>query len=232
MRPRTTSSALASVVCGAFIVCGALVLAGCGSDGTTAEAPPSTAPALTTTSTASAAGLATLLDDVAPEVADAHADEGSTTTTATVPDGGRGQGYVHSAGALAVLGDDPGLDAKALECFHADLSACDDLYVGSPDGSLYEAYGATCGARLDAPTNRLCVDVLVPAADDPTGLGDDEFLDALAEQCFAGDLLDCDLLYAESDTGSQYEAYGGSCGRRTELTEEGCAEVLLGERSR
>ena len=81
------------------------------------------------------------------------------------------------------------------------------------------------GARLDAPTNRLCVDVLLPPADNPAGLGDDVFLDALAEQCFAGDLLDCDLLYAQADTGSQHEAYGGSCGRRIE-TDQDCTDAL------
>lgn len=203
----------------------AAALVGCGSDGddagdamaTTTTSPAAPAPA--------AEGLATLLDEAAPAVAAAHAGPGATTTTAVVDPSGD-QGYEHGAGALRVLGDDPELDAKALDCFQADLTACDDLYVGSPDGSLYEVYGATCGARLDAPTNRLCVDVLLPPAGDPTGLGDDVFLDALAEQCFAGDLLDCDLLYAQADTGSQYEAYGGSCGRRIE-TEEDCAAALL-----
>lgn len=197
----------------------ATVLGGCGSDDDAA------APATTTTAR-SAPGLMTLLDEVAPEVADARADAGATTTTAVAtPDDG--PGYEHTAAALAVLGDDPELDAKALACFHADLTACDDLYVGSPDGSLYEVYGATCGARLDEPTNRLCVDVLVPPAEDPSGLSDDEFLDALAAQCFDGDLFDCDLLFAEADEGSQYEAYGASCGRRVEATEAPCADVLL-----
>ena len=49
---------------------------------------------------------------------------------------------------------------------------------------------------------------------------------ALADQCFAGDLLDCDILYAQADAGSQYEAYGSSCGRRIETTED-CTEALL-----
>lgn len=197
----------------------AVLLAACGSD-------DAAAPRATTTTAGDAPGLVTLLDDAAPAIAEAQADDGATTTTAAAPAPDDGAGYDHTAAALAALGDDPDLDAKALACFHADLTACDDLYVGSPDGSLYEAYGATCGARIDEPTNRLCVDVLVPPADDPTGLGDDEFLDALAAQCFAGDLFDCDLLFAEADEGSQYEAYGASCGRRVEPTEEPCEDLL------
>lgn len=198
-------------------------LGACGSDEDASDADGSA----TTTSTAAGAparALVALLDDVAPEVEAARAAPGSTSTTAAVPTGR--QGYEHGVAALRGLGDDPDLDAKALDCHQADLTACDDLYVASPDGSLYEIYGATCGARIDAPTNRLCVDVLLPAADDPTGLGDDVFLDALAEQCHAGDLLDCDLLYAAADAGSQYEAYGATCGRRIE-TEDECPAALL-----
>lgn len=199
-------------------------LGACGSDGDDQQAD---ARASTTSTTAgvAGAGLVALLDDVAPEVAAAQPAPGSTSTTAAASPHD-GQGYEHGVSALRGLGDDPDLDAKALDCHQADLTACDDLYVASPDGSLYEVYGATCGARIDAPTNRLCVDVLLPVADDPTGLGDDAFLDALAAQCHAGDLLECDLLYAAADTGSQYEAYGATCGRRIE-TDEDCTAALL-----
>lgn len=201
------------------------LLAGCGSDGDDPEGSPAS-----TTVVEGAGQLATLLDEVDPPAEPGSGTTIPTTSSVPVPSGGddsSSQGYAHTASALNALGDDPLLDAKALDCFHGDLTACDDLYVGSPNGSLYEAYGATCGARVDEPTNRLCVDVLLPSADDPTGLGDDEFLDALAAQCYAGDVFDCDLLYAEADTGSQYEAYGASCGRRIEATDEDCVDALL-----
>ncbi|HMQ25567.1 MAG TPA: hypothetical protein PKA98_06240 [Acidimicrobiales bacterium] len=199
----------------------ALLAVGCGSDDDAAS------PA-TTTTTRSAPALRSLLEEVAPEVEEARAEgDGATTTTAPTSAPPEGSGFEHTAAALRALGDSPELDAKALACFHADLTACDDLYVGSPDGSLYEVYGATCGARLDQPTNRLCVDVLVPRAEEPDGLGGDEFLDALARQCADGDLFDCDLLFAEADEGSSYEAYGATCGRRVEATDEPCADVLL-----
>lgn len=216
----------AAVVVAGLVVSAGAVLGACGSDaGGDGERAAGREPTTSTTAGAPAGGLVALLDDVAPEVAAAQPAPGSTSTTASVS-AGEGQGYEHGIGALRGLGDDPDLDAKALDCHQADLTACDDLYVASPDGSLYEVYGATCGARIDAPTNRLCVDVLLPTADDPTGLGDDAFLDALAAQCHAGDLLDCDLLYAAAESGSQYEAYGATCGRRIE-TDEDCTTALL-----
>lgn len=214
------------VVAGLVVLSAGAVLGACGSDaGGDGERAAGREPTTSTTAGAPTGGLVALLDDVAPEVAAAQPAPGSTSTTASVS-AGEGQGYEHGIGALRGLGDDPDLDAKALDCHQADLTACDDLYVASPDGSLYEVYGATCGARIDAPTNRLCVDVLLPTADDPTGLGDDAFLDALAAQCHAGDLLDCDLLYAAAESGSQYEAYGATCGRRIE-TDEDCTTALL-----
>ena len=203
-----------------FALVAGVLFPGCGSDASSAGAP-STSETTSSAPEAEVDGLLTLLDDVAPEVAAAGA--GTTTTTATLPPGS--EGYPHSAAALAALGDDARLDDLALDCYQADLTACDDLFVAGPAGSLYEVYGATCGARIDQPTNRLCVDVLLPAGDEPTGLGDDAFANALAEQCYAGDLLDCDLLYASADRGSQYEAYGATCGRRLD-TEDDCTAAV------
>jgi hypothetical protein len=134
------------------------------------------------------------------------------------------EGFEHSTGALRVLGDDPHLTDLAVDCHQGDLSACDDLYAESPDGSLYEAYGATCGARINEPTHQLCGDVLVGVPDPVPSTGDD-FLDELARQCAAGDLVDCDLLYAEADTNSEAERYGATCGGRLE-TEEDCADLV------
>ena len=55
-----------------------------------------------------------------------------------------------------------------------------------------------------------------PAATrEPTGLGDDAFLDRLAQQCHDGTMSACDSLYDDSDIGSAYEEYGDTCaGRR------------------
>lgn len=34
-------------------------------------------------------------------------------------------------------------------CANGDMYSCDDLYVISPAGSNYEAFGATCGGRFE-----------------------------------------------------------------------------------
>ena len=54
------------------------------------------------------------------------------------------------------LGDDDALDALALDCFGGDLLACDHLFLQSPVGSEYEAYGDTCGGRQEAGTENYC----------------------------------------------------------------------------
>lgn len=48
----------------------------------------------------------------------------------------------------------------------------------------------------------------------PEDLGDDDFMDGLADSCFSGVLGDCDYLYRVSAVGSDYEAYGATCGGR------------------
>ena len=151
-----------------------------------------------------------------------QAPDASAAPPSTLGDGA--QGFEHSTAALRVLGDDPELDGLAVDCHQGDLSSCDDLYVGSPHGSLYEAYGATCGARIDQATNRLCGDVLLGVPDDPPPTGDD-FLDELARQCAAGDMVDCDLLYAEAETNSEAESYGATCGGRLE-TDQDCRQLV------
>lgn len=161
------------------------------------------------------------LQGLLTDVADAPTDVTAPPTTL----GEGAQGFDHSLAALRVLGDDPVLDEVAVDCFQGDLSSCDDLYVGSPDGSLYEVYGATCGARIDQPTHSLCADVLVGIPDDPPFTGGDAFLDELARQCAAGDMVDCDLLYAEADTNSEAERYGATCGGRLE-TDLDCRQLV------
>jgi hypothetical protein len=58
-------------------------------------------------------------------------------------------------------------------------------------------------------------DVEVPDPEEFGELGDDPQLDLLAEECFDGDPSSCDDLYRDSDVGSDYEEYGGTCGGRT-----------------
>lgn len=63
--------------------------------------------------------------------------------------------------APVVLGDDPVLNQLAQSCFEGDMGACDDLFLQSPAASDYEAYGNTCGGRVDEADvdQRYCVDI-------------------------------------------------------------------------
>lgn len=77
--------------------------------------------------------------------------------------GDRGDGF----GSCAILGgatvpatdgsfgSDAALDLLWGECETGSMEACDDLYMASPIGSDYEAFGAACGGRGDA--NGECV---------------------------------------------------------------------------
>jgi hypothetical protein len=47
------------------------------------------------------------------------------------------------------------------------------------------------------------------------GYGDNPELDALWDRCEAGDGQACDDLFLDSESGSEYEQFGDTCGRRT-----------------
>jgi TIR domain len=54
-----------------------------------------------------------------------------------------------------IYGDDATLDDLTDACTEGDWVACDDLYFSSESGSAYEAWGATCGDRVDS-VNGFC----------------------------------------------------------------------------
>jgi serine/threonine protein kinase len=57
--------------------------------------------------------------------------------------------------------------------------------------------------------------VFLPEADAPDDFGDDTF-NALAGTCEAGDLVTCDILWLQTEVGSDEEEYGATCGGRTD----------------
>jgi hypothetical protein len=69
----------------------------------------------------------------------------------------------------------------------------------------------------DTPSN-------IPAAtEEPTGLGDDEGFNALAEDCYDGDMQACDDLYNRAEDDSAYRRYGDTCaGRQPAGTRQFC----------
>ncbi len=56
--------------------------------------------------------------------------------------------------------DDPTFEALADDCFAGDGAACDELYFTTPVDSIEEAYGETCGGRLDTPQAGFCAQLL------------------------------------------------------------------------
>ena len=66
-----------------------------------------------------------------------------------------------------------------------------------------------------------------PATEEPDGLGDDAGFDALAEDCFDGDMQACDDLYNRAEDDSAYRRYGDTCaGRQPEGTRQFCTATF------
>ena len=132
-------------------------------------------------------------------------------------------------GSLTPSGDygsDPELDALYDACADEDWEACDDLYIESPLGSEYEEFGDTCGGRTNGGT--LCTTEFFEGSEGSEGsqgsggtdpeantYGDDPALDALWEECEAGDGVACDDLYLAAPIGSEYQEFGDTCGGTT-----------------
>jgi len=126
-------------------------------------------------------------------------------------------------------GDNATLDALWDACAASDWQACDDLYMQSGLGTEYESFGDTCGNRTDGSAD--CVVAFGGAVDSSNtsgnSYGDNTYLDGLWDACTAEDWQACDDLYAQSDIGSGYEAYGDTCGNRyTAGTENLCVDVM------
>ncbi len=120
-------------------------------------------------------------------------------------------------------GDNATLDTLWDDCEAGDGEACDTLYFTSPVGSEYETFGSTCGNRFeDSGVGRACESELTGdgssgsggATADGDARGDDPALDALWDDCEAGDGEACDTLYLTSPIFSEYETFGSTCGNR------------------
>jgi hypothetical protein len=62
---------------------------------------------------------------------------------------------------------------------------------------------------------------------EPTGLGTDVALDALAQSCYDGDMAACDELWRESEVGSAYRNFGDTCaGRQQPNTQRWCEDAF------
>ena len=167
-----------------------------------------------------AAGDLNACDDLywgSPVGSDYEAFGSTCGQTTTLTRGNCASGDTGGGVAGGSYGDDPTLDALYDSCAVGDLEACDALWFQSPIGSDYEAFGSICGGLESSPQFGTCAD-----GSEPMNYGDDAELDALYDACTGGDLEACDDLYLFSPIGSDYEAYGNTCGGRS-------AENLFGD---
>lgn len=167
-------------------------------------APPAD-PAATTTQTTDAVGVQPAMQPI-----DTTPPEDTTS----------GDGIPEPTQEPTGLGRDPEMDALAESCYDGDMADCDTLYQQSPVASRYEAYGDSCAGRQPEGTSFYCVDAFGASTTIPTTvtqadrLGDDPTLDALAVDCYDGDMQACDDLFMTSPSDSEYETYGDTCAGR------------------
>jgi hypothetical protein len=112
------------------------------------------------------------------------------------------------------LGDDVELDALWVSCEQGTLADCDLLRAEAPVGSAYADHARRCGGRFGAGRAPASCVGSPDAEVDTAGPGDDPHLDALWADCADGDGVACDELYWGSTPGSEYEAFGTTCGGR------------------
>jgi hypothetical protein len=100
-------------------------------------------------------------------------------------------------------------------CDAGEMWACDQLFAVSGSGTDYEEFGASCGGRVE--TDEWCT-ILYDAPEAET-FGDSADLDLLWTWCASDDdgwAVGCDSLYRLAPSGSEYQAFGDSCGGRNE----------------
>jgi len=112
----------------------------------------------------------------------------------------------------------------AQACFDGDMSACDELFNTTPGGSIDEAYGDTCGGRIEDGRgfDLECVTVITGPIDVPAEVVDQ----ATAQACQGGDMVACDQLFQSSAEGSIDEAYGALCAGRVQDTDALCVDIF------
>lgn len=132
---------------GAFLVFGGdgdddgvEAVAGDDADSDTDGADSTDEPGSTTTEGASSTTADTVTSTVTSE-------ETSSTTTVGAPPIGGVPAAADPRAVIPEYGSDPMFDALADACEQGEMQACDDLFIESPLGSGYEAYGDTCGQR-------------------------------------------------------------------------------------
>jgi hypothetical protein len=199
-----------------FAACSLFFLAACGDDGNSLSAATTDG----SDSSSTTEGTTATTEDTSTSTT-----EGTTETTGGSPDG-----------KPFTYGDDPDFDALWDACDEGNGAACDELFWTSPSDSDYEHFGNTCGERFDddevpfSCEDELGGEKIDESTTDGSSYGDDPTLDALWDACDEGDGQACDDLYWGSPVGSEYEAFGNTCGERFSEDEApfSCADEIGG----
>lgn len=122
--------------------------------------------------------------------------------------------------------------AATLECVD-DLATVEgfvDSFIAgaAEEGTTLTRDEARCAIRaLDADDQDAAILACLGDRAGEGDFGDDPVLDLLVEQCRRGNNQACDELHVTSPIGSEYEAYGRTCGGRApEGAEPSCFDVL------
>jgi len=186
------------------------------------------------------------LADIAEDVCDIDEDEFAifeveTTTTTEVQDpstsadapttaGGGGGGIGEREGpevnarqeVPANLEQDGNFPALAQACFDGDPTACDELFLTTPVGSVAEEYGRSCGGRVVEGAANQCATLITGPVAVPAEVTDT----ANANGCFAGDMVACDDQFNAATPGTIDQLYGGLCGGRVQNTTAFCIDIF------
>lgn len=100
----------------------------------------------------------------------------------------------------------------------ATTNAASSATTGATDGAAATTADRTSSRASSSSSAPDGASGIPPAGDTPIGLGDDPVLDRYAQSCYDGDMNACDSLYNESEFGSDYETYGGTCAGRQPVT--------------
>ncbi len=181
---------------------------------TSVQTTSTTRPTTTTTSTSSTT-TTTAPTTTQPRPNTTHGPGATAPPRTTVPPTWTHTPYTY--------GDDWYLDHLWDHCYSGDWAACDQLYWDSPIDTEYETYGSTCGYTVDWMAGG-CVGWYSspPTVSSPYTYGDDAYFDGLWDACANGNMDACNQLYYESPAGSEYEAFGSTCGYTEGWTNGGC----------
>ena len=133
-------------------------------------------------------------------------------------------GHLEQLDALAE-GDIDSALFESLQQFNQGVIGTADLPV--PLGSALEGYAAALQQCLNE--SEIASALSVGAADNaPQTFGDSDPLDQLWRDCEAEDFVGCDILNLASPVGTDYEAFGQTCGQRGIPAEGSCVLQYVG----